>query len=219
MSTALTTIQEQIAAELANVSDTVAAPSGHRITLKGKVFTLPDGAQTKGALEVTILDWRNVNLYYPGAYNSQKPEEPSCFAISKIIDGMKPSDNANDAQSDACKGCPWNEWGSASGGGKGKACKNTVRIAVVPVDATSETPIWTIDVSPTGLTGFNNLVNDLKNQRALLPVQVVTSIDFDSTCDFPKLTFAGGEEHGNLEVMFPLREAAAALLEREPSSN
>ena len=44
MSTALTTIQEQIAAELANVSDTVAAPSGHRITLKGKVFTLPDGA-------------------------------------------------------------------------------------------------------------------------------------------------------------------------------
>lgn len=219
MSNALTSIQEQIAAELAQVSETVAAPSGHRISLKGKVFTLPDGAQTKGALEAVILDWRNVNLYYPGAYNSQKPEDPSCFAISKMIEGMAPSANATDPQGEACKGCPWNEWGSAAGGGKGKACKNTVRIAVVPPDATAKTPIWTIDVSPTGLTGFNNLVNDLKNQRGVLPVQVITSIDFDSTADFPKLTFAGGEEHANLDVMFQLRESAVALLEREPSSN
>lgn len=215
---ALVDIQAQIKSELANVSKTIAPPSGHRISLKGKAFNLPDGSQTNGALDAIILDWRSVNTYYTGAYNPSKPEDPACFAIAKLIEDLVPSENCKDPQNKTCKGCAWNEWNSAPGGGKGKACKNGVRLAVVPADATADTPIWTIDMPPTSTTNYNNFVNNLSAQTGVLPMQVITKIDFDPDCDYPKLVFSEPQAHENLEIAFALRESAAVLLDKEPIS-
>lgn len=43
---------------------------------------------------------------------------PTCFSL----DGAAPSELAEQAESDACKGCPWDKLGTAKVG-KGKACK------------------------------------------------------------------------------------------------
>jgi len=219
MGNELVDIQAQIAAELATLDKSVAAPSGHRVSLKGKTFTFPDGKTSKGPINAVILDWRNINAYYKGAYNPQKPEPPVCFAISKEIEGMTPSTNSPDPQAPACDGCPWNEWGSAPGGGKGKACKNQVRIAVVPPDANDKTPIWTIDLAPSSTSAFSNFVNTVKS-AALLPIQVQVSLDFDLNADYPKVTFADPEPlpMETVQLMFKLRGGASSLLDKEPGS-
>jgi hypothetical protein len=88
MSTQMIDIQAQLATELKELKELdkkVAPPSGHRISLKGKLFTFPGGNASPGPITAVILDWRSINAYYPGAYNSQKIEAPSCFALAKNI--------------------------------------------------------------------------------------------------------------------------------------
>ena len=218
MSTELVDVQAQIAAELATLDNTVSPPSGHRISVKGKVFTLPTGEQSEGPLEAIILDWRSVNMYYTGIYNPSDPKPPACFAIAKNKADLKPSPHCSDPQADSCdeEVCPFNKWGSAPGGGKGKACKNTYRLAVVSADATEKTPVWTLEVSPTGVTGFDNFVTNLKSQYGMLPLQVVVAIAFDTTAAYPKLVFGEFKPHNAIELAFTLREAAKPLLDREP---
>jgi hypothetical protein len=220
MSTQLVDIKAQLAAELATLNKTVAPPSGHRISLKGKTFTFPDGKTSPGPIAAVILDWRTINAYYKGAYNPQKVEAPSCFAISKDRDDLKPSPNCSDPQSEQCEGCAWNEWGSAPGGGRGKACKNQIRIAVVPPDAKPDTPPWTIDLAPSSTGAFTNMVNNVKGQLGMLPLQVQVSIDFDANESYPKLTFADPEPlpEALVGMMFEIRKGAAPLLDKEPGS-
>ena len=220
MSTELVDIKAQLAAELATLDKTVAPPSGHRISLKGKTFTFPDGKTSPGPITAVVLDWRSINAYYKGAYNPQKVEAPSCFAISKDRDNLKPSSNCGDPQSEQCEGCAWNEWGSAPGGGRGKACKNQIRIAVIPPDAKSDTPPWTIDLAPSSTGAFTNMVNNVKGSLGMLPLQVQVSIDFDPNESYPKLTFADPDPLPDemIGMMFEIRKGATALLDKEPGT-
>ena len=220
MSTPMIDIQTQLATELAELGQTVAPPSGHRISLKGKTFTFPDGKTSPGPINAVILDRRNINAYYPGAYNPQKLEAPSCFALAKKRDELTPSDNCSDPQSKGCEGCQWNEWGSAPGGGRGKACKNQIRIAIVPPDAQPDTSPWTIDLAPSSTAAFTNFVNSVKGQLGILPLLVQVTVDFDPNADYPKIAFTKPEPlpEDRLEMMFEFRQATRPLLEKEPGA-
>ena len=220
MSTEIIDIQTQLAAELEELDKTVAPPSGHRISLKGKVFTFPDGKTSPGPITAVVLDWRSVNAYYESAYNPKNIEAPSCFAIAKDHTKLKPSDNGSDLQADACEGCQRNEWGSAPGGGRGKACKNQIRIAIVPPDAKPDTPPWTIDLAPSSATSFTNFANRVKGQRGLLPLQTQVTIAFNPNADYPTLTFADPEPLPEelLGMMFEIRQASQPLLDKEPGT-
>ena len=219
MSTAIVDVKAQLAAELKDLSKTVAPPSGHRISLKGKTFTFPDGNTSPGPITAVVLDWRSVNAYYKGAYNPQKVEAPSCFAMAKKLEDLKPSPNCADPQHETCEGCQWNEWGSAPGGGRGKACKNQVRIVIAPPDAKSDTPPWSIDLAPSSVSAFTNFVNAVGG-AGLLPIQAQVTIDFDPNESYPKLTFADPEPLPDelVGLMFELRKGAQPLLEKEPGT-
>ena len=215
MSKAMLDLQAEIKAELELAKETVDPPSNFKISTKGKLFTLPDGTSSRGPMSAVVLDYRTVHNYYKGAYNPATPEAPSCFAISKVVDGMAPSANADDPQSETCKECAFNQWKSAPTG-NGKACKNIRRVAVVPVNANEDTRPMILDVSPTALKFFDGFVNKL-SKLGMIPAQVVAEIDF-SDSDFPQLTFAVGEPHGKDELMWKLRGDAQELLNKEPSS-
>ena len=220
MSTAILDIKAQLAAELKELDKTVAPPSGHRISLKGKTFTFPDGKTSPGPITAVILDWISINAYYKGAYNPQKIDAPSCFAMAKLIDDLKPSTNCADPQHEKCEDCQWNEWGSAPGGGRGKACKNQIRIAIVPPDAKPDTPPWTIDLAPSSTAAFTDFVNSVKWQLDMLPLQVQVTVDFDQNMDYPKLTFVDSEPLPSelVSMLFETRKAAQPLLDKEPGT-
>lgn len=211
----MVSIQERIKAELATINKTVAAPTGRTISLKGKVFNLPDGKTSQGPITAVILDHRNFNRYYKGQYNPQDIQPPTCFALSKELSGMGPHPDALTPQADTCHDCAMNQWGSAAVG-KGKACRNTVRIAIAPADASADDEPSLIVVSPTGLKSWTSLVNKV-GQAGMLPVQVVTEISFDPNQAYPSLVFKAMQAHDNLETMWALREKAQAYLDAPPN--
>lgn len=211
---AVMSLQEQLKQELADVNKTVTQNEGTKISTKGKIFTLPDGTSHPGPMNAIILDWRNLRNYYTGVYNPNKPQPPVCFAVGKIVDELKPAANSSKPQHETCEGCPFDEWGSAAQG-RGKACKNSVRLAVVAVNPTEKSKIMTLDVSPTAIKSFNAMVTQLQSM-GMLPVQVTAEIGFDAAEAFPKLTFGDFQPHNNLEIVMALREKAQDILNREP---
>ena len=216
----MTELQTQLAAELAELDQKVAPPSGHRISLKGKLFTFPDGKTSPDPITAVILDWRNVNMYYPSAYNPQKIEAPVCFALSRQISDLAPSESCADPQSKNCEGCQWNAWGSATGGGRGKQCKNGIRIAIVPPDTGPDTLPCTIDLAPSSTSGFTNFANNVKGQLGMMPLQVQVTVAFDQSADYPRLTFTNPEPlpEEMIEMMFVFRQASQPLLDKVPGT-
>jgi hypothetical protein len=213
--TALVSLQERMKAELTNMRNTVMAPSGRNISTKGKVFTFPDQKTSQGPITAVILDHRNFNTYYTAAYNPQNPIPPKCFSISKDLE-MKPHADCGDPQNETCAACTWNKWGSAATG-KGKACRNQVKLAIAAPDMTANDEPLIIKISPTGLKSWAALVNGLET-IGLIPMQVLTEISFDPNAAYPTLVFKVGKaiEEGQLETMWALREKAQAMLEQTP---
>jgi hypothetical protein len=154
--------------------------------LKFQGAVLPSGAA------VVVLDQIHANLYYQGAYNPDSPASPECFAFGRdtvnaktgeveVIgidthDGrtaMAPHKDVKNRVCDQCEGCPMNEW--ASGVGKGKACQNTRRLAVIPggtIDSKGSFAPFTkseqLDTAQVGyiklptmsVAGFSKLISD-----------------------------------------------------------
>lgn len=182
-----TDIQAQIDAMIAGVQDKVNKPSGDNIRItQNKEFELPDGRKSDGPLELIILDFVSFNAMYEGRYDPNNIQPPVCFSIGTVVQQMVPSANAPEPQSTSCATCPMNQFGSD---GNGKACKNKRRLAVLPADFDESTPIYTLEVSPTGLKAFDKFVSSLASTQRKVPAQLVTEVGFDEARDYPTLTF------------------------------
>lgn len=217
MANALTSLQKEIQARLALVNNAMPAPRSNAIKVDGKQFKFPDGKVGSGPIQVVILDWRWVNrLYAQGFDRNAGYSAPICWARGEDPKAMAPDASVANPVHASCKGCPKDEWGS--GGGKRKACKNELIMAVAPIDADVSTQPYTLKVSPTALDGFARMVRRLgagsDTVAPMLPIQVVTSVAFDPNQSYPSLVLKEGEPHDNLEVFWRLREAAQAILDR-----
>ena len=208
-------VQEALNKELAGLKERVDPPSGYMISTKGKVFNLPNGSSSDGPLTCVVLDWVTANTYFEGIYNPKDIKPPVCFAIHAEPAKAAPSDKASKKQAKLCSECPKNEWGSDPQGGKGKACKNTRRLLIVPVDATEKTPPWVISVSPTGLKHFDKYVNTLSDMGTH-PIEVATDISFEACEAFPSLRFEVTNKHDARNVMWHLKGVGQEILTQEP---
>lgn len=209
---AVVSIKEQMAAELAALGERTAPAGGDKIQLKGKQFNLPDGSQTD-ELQVVIVDFIATNNFYEGAYDPKNITPPACFAIGQVITQMVPSDNSPVKQADSCGVCPMNQFGSA---GDGKACKNMRRLAVLPPDADADTPLWVLDVSPTGLKSFDGYVKTVATKFGVLPIGVVTTISFAPEVDYGSLRFGNPQPNENMTEHWSRRKEATERLMQEP---
>lgn len=211
----VTNVQEELRKELAGMKDRVDPPSGYMISVKGKVFTLPDGSASDKPLSCVVLDWVTANTYFEGMYNPKEPAPPVCWAIAREPATAAPSDNSPKKQAELCKDCPMNEWASDPQGGKGKACKNTRRLLVVPPNATADTQPWVIGVSPTGLRHYDKYVNTL-GDVGTHPIEVLTEISFEASEPYPSLRFKVLDKHDKLETMWSLKQKGQEILVQEP---
>lgn len=132
--------------EMARQAEIAAGMEAH--TAAGAFFSVRagqlsfDGAPIPGnQMAVVIIDAILENVFYEGAYDADNPAPPTCFALGRDDAEMAPHETvveAGQAQNETCRGCANNEWGSAERG-RGKACRNTRRLALIPAG--------TIDVS------------------------------------------------------------------------
>jgi hypothetical protein len=66
-------------------------------------------------------------FYTPGTYNEDSAGAPICTSL----DGDKPDAGVPEPQSPSCGTCKNNVWGSAANGGRGKACQDHRKLAVL----------------------------------------------------------------------------------------
>jgi hypothetical protein len=145
--------------------------NGGRITMNGV-----DVPESK--VDVIILDFILENKLYDSDYDANNPTSPCCYAFGLDEKTMKPFDKAPKPTHTQCKGCPMNEFGTADKG-SGKACKNTVKIAIVPAGALGElktTEIVIASIPPTSKANFGGYVREIAQSLKRPPFGMVTRI-------------------------------------------
>jgi hypothetical protein len=138
--TAVANYDEELA-KLAGQSATLtdSGGGGRFFSTRAGVLQFDDVALPGNQMCVIIGAWCLENVYYEEAFDADNRTPPTCFAFHKdpeTKDEMGPdpehlTDDVFDQQSELCKDCPQNEWGSAAKG-RGKACSNRRRLACLP---------------------------------------------------------------------------------------
>lgn len=170
-------------------------PSFPVLSIKGKVFTLVKGTEKKVLTRADDPDevLQSINLtvarantksrvFYAKAYTEGDSDgaKPTCFST----DGVGPDASSAEPQSKKCQGCPQNVWGVRDG--KGTACSQNTRLAVIDPETMSEA--FLLRVPPASRKAFADTVRILET-RGLDYNMAVIKIGFDKEAPSPKLTF------------------------------
>lgn len=202
--------------QLAETNERINTGDSVRIRLDGKTFTTPDGLEGK-ELDVVIIDYAMVNQYYDRQYNANDPKPAACVAIAQKKADLVPIEESPVPQHEECRSCPQNQWGSAGGGSKAKACKNTRLLAVVPVVNIDEADVWLFSVPPSSTGKYDEYVKDLAIEENLTPLFVHTTISQDKKLTYSAPRFESANALGKDEVakaIGRLEEARKLLLEK-----
>lgn len=108
-----------------------AGSTGSWLTFKGGALKFRGQELADNRAELIVLDAVLENQFYEDAFDPDAPANPTCFAFGRELGEMKPHPTAPKPQHETCAGCLNNAWGSGDKG-RGKACKNVNRLAVVP---------------------------------------------------------------------------------------
>lgn len=139
--TALTSWQEEMAKSAAKaVAMEQSSGGGKFFSMKAGQLAFDDVALPGNQIACVIVEGMYENVYYEGKYDPDVKAPPTCFAFGYDDEDMAPHEMVDkepdtfQRQSDKCADCPMNEWGSADRG-KGKACSNRRRLAIIPAGA------------------------------------------------------------------------------------
>ena len=160
-----------------------------------------EGEEKFPEFEGYILHYQRANVYWEkDVSETGGGTAPDCASI----DGIKPTQGEN-IQSDSCLNCPKNQWGSDPKTGKGKACKNIIRMHILrdgdllPIRLT---------IPPTSLKVVDEYMTYLTNKG--LPYQIVkTKFSLEPAkgagMEYSKLKLTAGEFLKNKEDMLKLK--------------
>lgn len=118
---------------------------GRFFSTRAGTLKFDDTALPGNMMACVIVHGIYENVFYEASFDPDNKTPPTCFAFwdpstgDDADDEMGPHEDVAKEdcftpQADLCNGCPQNEWGSAEKG-KGKACSNRRRLAVIPAGA------------------------------------------------------------------------------------
>ena len=169
------------------------------ISIKGKIFTVVrDGVRTvlpnpkdpdspATAIDVVVIKANKgtSKVFYAGGYSEGGDQKkPDCFSNT----GDRPDPSVKSPQSKSCATCTHNQWGSRTGenGGKGKACQDSVRIAIAAPGMLNDPML--LRVPPASIRALGEF-GQACAKRGLPYNAVVTKLGFDMESPTPKLVF------------------------------
>jgi hypothetical protein len=196
-----------------------ASATGQFISFKGGVMTYRGAAVEGNKLDVIILSSIFENVWYEKDFDPNSPAAPQCYAFGKSMDELKPHDASSDKQGDAnglCAGCWANGWGSDPKGGRGKACRNTRRLAVIPakpldVDAIPKAELAFMKLPVTSVAAYSAHAIQCADVLKKPPFGVVTTIGVvpDAKNQF-RVTFTAAAEIKDKGLLVALMQRAKA---------
>lgn len=137
-----------------------------------------------GALDCIILGGNRSNLYYEGAFEPGAFRPPKCYAVADVAwqrgeveDKLAPPADLAGKEAPRCKECRWNAFGTADRG-RGKACKNTVRLMLLPSNASDyeKADGYMLSLPPTSLGSWSKYVSRVVDGLRRPVATVVTRI-------------------------------------------
>lgn len=170
------------------------------LSIKGKTFAIvregersilrnpldPDSAATNIDVVLVKANKGTSKVFYANGYDeSGENKKPDCFSN----DGTRPDASADKPQAKSCALCPNNEWGSKvgdKGNSKGKACQDSVRMAIAAADMINDPML--LRVPPASIRALGEY-GKMLDKRGVSYNMVVTKIGFDMESPTPKLTF------------------------------
>lgn len=188
------------------------------IQYNGDALTLmrDDGDGPRGSLDVVILK-ANPNLsktYYINGWSEDNNNPPDCASVNGIV----PDNGVPHKQSETCATCKNNAWGSAPNGGRGKACGDHRRMAVVPLtDLRNESfggpmLLRCPAASLQDLASFDSRYKGMGYPYFTMGVK----IGFDPAESYPKFTFQAirplNEEEGKIVLELRASPETARVL-------
>lgn len=209
----LVDIRAELKRQSEDIASRIGKPGGDFIKVQtDKTFKLPDGTVDRGPMSVVIIDFVGGNFFFDRPYKEGEMVPPACFALGTEVEALVPHPSSPVKQSDNCKSCGNNVFGT---NGAGKACSNT-RVLVVTAPGDGDTPLYSLKVSPTGVRAFDAYVKSIKASYDSLPIAVVTDIYFDESLKYPSLRFGNPRENPDLVRHFDLIKVARERLLTAP---
>ena len=148
--TAIMSIQEQIAQQLARQNETAAGlrSSGSYIGFKNAQLKVDGITIPANTLDVRVLAALSERAWYSKDFDADAVQVPDCYALDDTVPHLESSN----PQADNCGDCPHNKWGSATRG-KGKACREAARVIVIPANVPlASAQMYTAKVPITSLS-------------------------------------------------------------------
>lgn len=138
-------------------------------------------------MDVIILAASYRNLWFGTAFNPDNIQNPKCFSLQMDDENMMPHPSVGDPPAKVCSACPKNAWKSdikADGTiGKGKACKESRRLAMLPanclvdgVDGVKTAEIGILDLPVTSAKNYGGFVNAVAATVGVPPWACVANI-------------------------------------------
>lgn len=154
------------------------------------LVTNDDGEAAPSIQVVLLRANRHISKnYYPGKYVEGSNDTPACWSV----DGVRPDAGVPTPQSQTCAACKWNAFGSrmTDDGRKAKACGDSRRLAIVPMNDLSNEIYGGPMLLRTPAASLSDLATYGKAMKAKgYPYNtVVTRVGFDNDAAYPKLTF------------------------------
>lgn len=158
----------------------------NNFSTKNAILTLNGNPVDGNKMDVVIVDYNFLNAFYEDKYDANKPVPPICFAFGDPdveddeVVAMAPHADSKAPQHEGCHDCEHNQFGSGDNG-KGKACKNSRRLALVPADQIKSAKQFLeyeaafLQLPVTSLRAWGGYVK-LLSSRGLPPFGVVTEI-------------------------------------------
>jgi hypothetical protein len=179
--------QEELARQAQEAAEQEAGTGGKFFSIKGGQLAF-DGMPIPGnRMAVIVLDSVISNTYYADKYDSENPSPPSCYAFGRDEKSMKPHENVSSPEASGCAECAFNKFGSA---GKGKACQNRRRLALMAAGTLNEkafTPFCAEEIPnqlvgflalpPTSVNAYGTYVKNLAGALKVPPRAVFTKVE------------------------------------------
>ena len=178
--------KQQASAKAKQVAERVPVGVGNNLQLHRSGEFRFQGASLGQELDVVIVDFVFANKYYSTDYDEDNITPPSCFALGVNEDTMAPDASSPEQQNPACEDCWANQFKSA---GKGKACGNKRRLALLHSDSLDGEMLM-LELPPTTIKAFDLYVSKITGTVHLPTSCVLTRLSFDDQADHQKLEFA-----------------------------
>lgn len=155
--------------------------SGNMFSTRNGVLTFGGVTVPNNRMQVVVVAAMHERVWYSKPYQQDQPTSPACYAFSETGENMAPHPEAEFPVNPVCKGCKYDEWKSDPVRGKGKACKEQRRLALMPVtalatpDDIAKATVGYLRIPVTSTKAFSEHVKHLA-MRALPPFAAITEV-------------------------------------------